>query len=118
MEFEQWGHVSTHTNPADCTSRGLKPTELNSYDLWWNGPDWLSKPVIQSKKPDIFDTHEEERVKSFSVIEKPNTNFEWMKFLDLSKLLKLISLCRRFLKMTLPSNERKLLPKQVTSAVK
>lgn len=115
MEFEQWGHVSTHTNPADCESRGLKPTELNSYDLWWNGPDWLLKPVIQSKKPDIFDTHEEERVKSFVVMEKPNTNFEWMKFSDLSKLLKVISLWRRFLKMRLPSNERKLLPKHVTS---
>ncbi|OWR52827.1 endonuclease-reverse transcriptase [Danaus plexippus plexippus] len=41
MEFVQRGHVSTHTNPADCESRGLKPTELNSYDLWWNDPDWL-----------------------------------------------------------------------------
>ena len=28
-------------NPADCASRGLFPTELLDYHLWWNGPEWL-----------------------------------------------------------------------------
>ena len=28
-------------NPGDCASRGLLPSELLDYDLWWNGPSWL-----------------------------------------------------------------------------
>ncbi len=41
-----WNHVPTLTNPADCASRGLLPEEL-SFDLWWNGPPWLSADPIQ-----------------------------------------------------------------------
>lgn len=45
MDYEQWGHVSTCTNPADCASRGLKPAELSACELWWNSPQWLSTSV-------------------------------------------------------------------------
>lgn len=38
---EQWRHVDGAQNPADCLSRGLKPKELVSHPLWWNGPPWL-----------------------------------------------------------------------------
>ncbi len=38
---EQWRHVESEQNPADCLSRGLSPTELLSHELWWNGPLWL-----------------------------------------------------------------------------
>lgn len=37
----QWNHVGSHDNPADCASRGLYPNELINHHLWWNGPDWL-----------------------------------------------------------------------------
>lgn len=39
-----WSFVSTDDNPADCASRGIFPSELKDHKLWWNGPDWLSKP--------------------------------------------------------------------------
>lgn len=39
----QWRHVSTSENPADISSRGLKPHELLEAKLWWNGPQWLSR---------------------------------------------------------------------------
>lgn len=38
---EQWNHVSTKDNPADCATRGLTPDQLNKHSLWWNGPHWL-----------------------------------------------------------------------------
>ncbi|XP_065088590.1 uncharacterized protein LOC135710068 [Ochlerotatus camptorhynchus] len=40
---DRWNHVSDQDNPADCASRGLTPGELVSFDLWFNGPQWLCK---------------------------------------------------------------------------
>ena len=34
-------HVTGSENPADCTFRGLFPSQLLKHDLCWNGPDWL-----------------------------------------------------------------------------
>ncbi|XP_047532738.1 uncharacterized protein LOC125067886 [Vanessa atalanta] len=113
MNFEQWAHVPTNVNPADCASRGLKPMALNNYDLWWHGPDFLSEFNIKVTKPEVIDTNEEERVKSFMVMEKQVT-FEWVKFSELNKLLRVISLCRRFLKVRLPFEKRKEFSKVVT----
>ena len=45
-ETNQWRHVRTNSNPADCLSRGLKPIELKSLELWWKGPAFLYEPVI------------------------------------------------------------------------
>ena len=44
---ECWRHVSGVTNPADCASRGLFPSELIEHELWWGGPDWLKLPSSQ-----------------------------------------------------------------------
>ena len=38
---DRWRHVIGIENPADCTSRGLFPSELINHHLWWSGPDWL-----------------------------------------------------------------------------
>nr|XP_041630535.1 uncharacterized protein LOC121501965 [Drosophila kikkawai] len=38
----QWRHVGTSENPADCATRGLPPSELKDFDLWWRGPEWLT----------------------------------------------------------------------------
>lgn len=39
-----WNHVSGLDNPADCASRGLFPSELLNFALWWDGPKWLRLP--------------------------------------------------------------------------
>ena len=36
-----WSHVKGSSNPADCVSRGVLPSELLSHRFWWNEPDWL-----------------------------------------------------------------------------
>lgn len=37
----QWHHVKSQDNPADCASRGISPELLKTYDLWWHGPRFL-----------------------------------------------------------------------------
>ena len=36
-----WHHVETAKNPADCASRGIHPSQLKDFHLWWDGPDLL-----------------------------------------------------------------------------
>lgn len=33
-----WRHIKTNENPVDLISRGLYPQEIESAQLWWNGP--------------------------------------------------------------------------------
>ena len=56
---ENWFHVPTDDNPADCASRGISIQELKNHKLWWNGPPWLladqrNWPDIPLKSPDII----------------------------------------------------------------
>ncbi len=36
-----WNHVGSESNPADCASRGIYPSELLNHELWWHGPTWM-----------------------------------------------------------------------------
>lgn len=113
MEYEQWGHVSTHLNPADCASRGIKSGELRRHTLWWNGPQWLHRQVLDANILVVEDTHEEERVQSFTIL-SPEENFAWTKFSSLQKMLRVMSYCKRILNLKLPQDERKVWPKFIT----
>ncbi|XP_037961012.1 uncharacterized protein LOC119690089 [Teleopsis dalmanni] len=37
----QWRHVSSRLNPADTLSRGIKPSQLQTHNLWFYGPMFL-----------------------------------------------------------------------------
>lgn len=50
-KIERWHHIRTHENPADLVSRGLSASEIIKNDLWWHGPNWLSKPLTDWPKP-------------------------------------------------------------------
>lgn len=38
-DIDKWRHVSTTDNPADCVSRGIKPSQLERMNLYWHGPE-------------------------------------------------------------------------------
>lgn len=114
IDYDQWGHVTTESNPADCASRGLQPSELSNHHLWWNGPQWLQHATIKSDKPE-FSTHEEEKViKAHCAVQEIEENFVWSKYSSLSKMLRVISYCRRFLNLKLPKEKRTTFNKIVT----
>ena len=61
---DRWKHVSGTDNPADCASRGLFPSELLEYNLWWEGPTWLSLPPsewLEQSIPSPPESSEEEK---------------------------------------------------------
>ncbi|XP_026331312.1 uncharacterized protein LOC113238692, partial [Hyposmocoma kahamanoa] len=116
MDVEQWDHVPTECNPADCASRGLQPKELLDHPLWWSGPQWLAKPKLETTNMTVEDTHEEERLTSLTVLSHINEESSiWLRFSSLSRLLRVISYCRRVLNFKLPKNKRLTLPIFVTS---
>lgn len=40
-DINDWRHVRTKSNPADCASRGLTAEALLNHPLWWHGPPSL-----------------------------------------------------------------------------
>lgn len=38
---KQWNYVKSEENSADCATRGLSPSQLITFKLWWEGPFWL-----------------------------------------------------------------------------
>lgn len=40
-----WRYIKSNDNPADCASRGMYPSDILKHSLWWNGPEWLTKPT-------------------------------------------------------------------------
>lgn len=115
MDVEQWNHVPTESNPADCASRGLTPKELIIHPLWWQGPQWLSECKVEMADTTIEDTHEEEKIKSLTVLSNIEEDFIWSKFSSLTRLLKVVSYCRRVLNLKLPKEKRLNLPKFITA---
>ncbi|XP_073965607.1 uncharacterized protein [Choristoneura fumiferana] len=114
LDLEQWGHVSTESNPADCASRGLQPKDLMAHPLWWTGPQWLAQPTIQRNDKFVEDTDEEVRVKSLTVLLNNQDHFIWSRFSSLTRLLRVISYCRRILNLKIPKTERVKLTKCIT----
>ncbi|KAF0766842.1 Integrase catalytic domain-containing protein, partial [Aphis craccivora] len=39
-----WPHVASESNPADCVSRGLFPSQIPNHHLYWQGPQFLKFP--------------------------------------------------------------------------
>jgi len=40
-----WYHIGIRENPSDLISRGAFPTQLIESNLWWHGPEWLSREL-------------------------------------------------------------------------
>lgn len=45
--LSQWSHVRSADNAADCASRGLLPSEIVNYSLWWHGPEFLLNESLE-----------------------------------------------------------------------
>lgn len=123
----QWRYVDTKRNPADEASRGVKVDYLLTSSRWIHGPDFLSKSE-EEWPPNILDSTSissddpevkgEVSVNAVITTDQPNavnklityfsswkrlkTSVVW--FLQLRKMLKLLSLKRKEIQASLPSS--------------
>ncbi|XP_049866249.1 uncharacterized protein LOC126366948 [Pectinophora gossypiella] len=99
MEGNQWSHVASKENPADCASRGLHPAELIHHELWNRGPEWLHLKNIKYEQEKVTDTNLEERkVKEKCYTVTCNVDDDLLaRFSSLKKLLRVTAFCRRVL---------------------
>ncbi|XP_047019136.1 uncharacterized protein LOC124629667 [Helicoverpa zea] len=95
LDTHHWAHVASKQNPADCASRGICPSELSKVSLWWEGPNFLKEPVFESKRPKQLVTHLEEIKVHTSTLD---LSF-WKRFSKLSRMIRVIAYCRRFLNL-------------------
>ncbi|XP_064074410.1 uncharacterized protein LOC135193908 [Vanessa tameamea] len=116
LNRDQWNHVNSNENPADCASRGIQTEDLKDLNLWWFGPSWL-KEINEYKtyKFSDFVTNEEQRsIKNMSaVVQIKEEEFLWTKFSNLQRLLRVLSYCRRVLLWKIP-NKMRLLSENIT----
>lgn len=93
-----WRYVSTKDNPADFISRGINPSQLGNLDIWWHGPQWLSKvehhwPTIQPTEITLPELRQS--VQSLIVTQSPI--IQLLKFSNLNKLQRIVAYCLRFI---------------------
>lgn len=63
LPSNRWNHIESAQNPADCASRGLDRNQLEKFNLWWQGPEFLKQSKIHWPKFDCsrLKTSTEER---------------------------------------------------------
>ncbi|EFN60890.1 hypothetical protein EAG_00466, partial [Camponotus floridanus] len=99
-----WRYVSTQENPADLATRGIAPSDLESSQLWWTGPQWLKSPseswyAVDSVEPEV---DEERRSLATVFNDRPRPDLQaependlLCRFSSFNKLIRVSALCLR-----------------------
>ncbi|XP_014356362.2 uncharacterized protein LOC106709163 [Papilio machaon] len=101
MDSNQWSHVPSEENPADCASKGIKAKELIGLELWKKGPKWLSDKEIKYSKGIFKNTSLEEKASKkicllANVMEENDSEGLIGRFSSLTRMLRVLSYCRRW----------------------
>lgn len=94
----QWRHVGSKLNPADCASRGLIRNELEKFDLWWKGPGFLTQdhthwPSITFKSTNL----EEKKAKKLVCLFEINEDSFIHRFSSYNRMLRVAMNCFKWL---------------------
>jgi hypothetical protein len=89
--------VPSQPNPADLISRGVEPTTLSKSTLWWKGQQWLIQepsnwPATEVNTP----TEHLEMINVHVAFQQPPEGLT-QRFSRLSKLIRVVAYCRRFI---------------------
>ncbi|XP_051168417.1 uncharacterized protein LOC127286146 [Leptopilina boulardi] len=115
-----WRYTPGKDNPADIASRGVDARSLIDSNLWWQGPDWLSKDST------TWPTFPKSQIKLSKETITPSTSLQILllhqdnaiitRFSSLTRLLRVIARCLRFQLLLKPTLERtELLRLRLTS---
>jgi len=120
-------HVPTQDNPVDCASRGLFPSDLVEYLLWWNGPSFLKQsshhwPVAPiSQLQDVDDSFHSAEKKSAVILVALELSLLTLldRFSSLNKIFRIISYCFRFTRSrSLVAQTKIIKAKKMSSALR
>lgn len=94
---EDWYHVRTENNPADCISRGTSAAYLLESELWWKGPrSLISSPITNTQNMVHLSADiPEQRVLSHCAVIDKEVDFDFSRFSSLLKLQRTIATCFR-----------------------
>ncbi|XP_063623101.1 uncharacterized protein LOC134795200 [Cydia splendana] len=104
LNNDQWAHVESTSNPADCASRGMSPADFIQFELWVHGPAWLQDPNYQHPTSETVSTELEAKPMKVHVCtvlstDQPSEELSvWTKYSSLSKTVRVVAYCLRFCK--------------------
>ena len=99
LDSSQWNHITTDNNPADCASRGISVNELIEHNLWWHGPKIINQSHEYTSNLEFNTDLERRTIKALTTTVQPNEEFIWTRFSNLTRMLRVLSYCRRLLKL-------------------
>ncbi|XP_055623164.1 uncharacterized protein LOC129766610 [Toxorhynchites rutilus septentrionalis] len=95
-----WRYVPSESNPADRTSRGIQPSQIQHDSLWWQGPQFLTQsaeawPDRPSSSATIDIAVQEKRsTVVLATVTVDDSIFE--RYSELGRLQKVVATCIRF----------------------
>ncbi|XP_060882006.1 uncharacterized protein LOC132953650 [Metopolophium dirhodum] len=95
----QWLHVRSENNPADCASRGLRPSELKEATLYWKGPTFLlSSADSWSTGVSRISLDQLPEVQPACVVAQSHPPEEWYaRFSSFDHMIRVVARLRRFI---------------------
>jgi len=95
----QWLHVRSEFNPADCASRGLRPSELKEAALYWKGPTFLLSSVDSwSAGTSRLTLDQLPEVQLVCVVAQSHPLQEWYaRFSSFDHMIRVVARLRRFI---------------------
>ncbi|HGJ5890207.1 MAG TPA: DUF1759 domain-containing protein [Arsenophonus apicola] len=95
-----WRHVRSADNPADLATRGLELQDLQTSNLWWQGPPWLIRNPSEwpESTVDLNGTETSEQKSSVVVhtVQEVLQNELFLRYSSFTRLLRVTALLRRF----------------------
>lgn len=111
-----WRHISGLQNPADLTTRGIAPHDLQTNSLWWHGPEWLKLSTSQwprlepSKESPMLE--ERETIRGHPVQAREPCDL-LDRYSSLVRLQRITALCIRFINRL--KNPEMIVPSYITA---
>ncbi|XP_018371804.1 PREDICTED: uncharacterized protein LOC108766798 [Trachymyrmex cornetzi] len=110
LTAEAWAHVKSEDNPADLLSRGAFSNALQTCELWWQGPAWMSNDSASCQTQDaVANEHSIETNEIKTEERKPNSSCHhtiiqdciyqrlYHRMSDLNKIERVLAYCLRFI---------------------
>lgn len=101
LHCNQFQHIRSQDNPADCASRGLNPDKLKDCYLWWKGPVFLQQSGTMPRNSSNMESTELEMKLKVHLVTNTKENDWHISFLNsyskLNKLIRVVAYCFRFI---------------------